>query len=179
MFSIQPTIENSEILLQPLAEADFERLYEVASDPEIWLQHPNRDRYREDVFRTFFDGAVISGGAFIIIDKKSGEVAGSTRFYDFDEDQNSIFIGYTFYAKKFWGSRLNPKVKKLMLDYIFEFVDLVKFHVGAENWRSRTAMERLGGKPRGELKVAYHGEPEKTNIEYWILRSDWLTREEM
>jgi RimJ/RimL family protein N-acetyltransferase len=86
---------------------------------------------------------MISEGAFIIIDKVSNEVAGSTRFYSYDEDENSIFIGYTFYGRKFWGGQLNPIVKKMMLDYIFQYVDLVKFHVGAENWRSRKAMEKL------------------------------------
>lgn len=170
---LQPLLENEQIKLEPLVASDFERLFAVASDPKIWEQHPNKNRYEREVFKNFFEGAMASGGAFIIIDKASGDVAGSSRYYSWDEDESSIFIGYTFYATKFWGSKLNPQVKKLMLDYIFDFVDLVKFHVGAENWRSRKAMERLGARLHGDIVVAYHGEPDRQNVEYWISKDDW------
>lgn len=172
-FSIQPILENSKVRLIPLQESDFERLYKVASDPLVWEQHPNKNRYEREVFQNFFQGAIISEGAFLIFDKVSNEVAGSTRFYGYDEDENSIFIGYTFYGRQFWGSKLNPQVKKLMLDYIFQFVDLVKFHVGAENYRSRKAMEKLGAELMGEVTIAYHGEPEKKNVEFWIKKENW------
>ncbi len=170
---LQPTLENIEVKLLPLQESDFERLYEVASDPLVWAQHPNKNRCEREPFRNFFEGAMMSGGAFLILDKITGEVAGSTRFYDYNKGQNSIFIGYTFYGTKFWGSKLNPQAKKLMLDYIFQYVDLVKFHVGAENWRSRKAMERLGAELKGEVVVAYHGEPNRNNVEYWITKDNW------
>ncbi|MDR2207052.1 MAG: GNAT family N-acetyltransferase [Flavobacteriaceae bacterium] len=173
MFSIQPVLENEDVRLVPLQKSDFEKLYRVASDPLIWEQHPNKDRYKKEIFKTFFDGAIVSKGAFLIMDKKSDEIAGSTRFYDYSETGNFIFIGYTFYARKFWGSKLNPQVKKLMLDHIFSYVDLVKFHVGAENWRSRKAMEKLGAEFKGEVPVAYFGEETKLNVEYWIRNSGW------
>lgn len=171
---LQPTLKNENVILQPLQVSDFEKLYEVASDPKVWEQHPNKNRYEKEVFQNFFEGAVASEGAFLIIDKESGEVAGSSRFYSWDEDESSIFIGYTFYGTKFWGSKINPQVKKLMLDYIFDYVDLVKFHVGAENWRSRKAMERLGAEFKGEIDVAYYGEPSRENVEYCIRKENWL-----
>lgn len=167
-FSIQTILENENVKLIPLWEDDFERLYEVASDPKIWEQHPNKDRYQREVFKNFFKGALESKGAFMILDKSSNEIAGSTRFYDFDEEENSIFIGYTFYGTKFWGSKLNPQVKKLMVDYIFQFVDKVNFHVGADNIRSQKAMERLGAVKKGEIDVAYYGEGIRKNCWYVI-----------
>ena len=169
-FSIQPILENETIKLHPLQEKDFERLYAVASDPLVWEQHPNKNRYEREVFQNFFEGALLSQGAFLILDKATYEVMGSTRFYDYDEKKNSIFIGYTFYGRKFWGGKYNPQVKKLMLDYIFQFVEVVKFHVGAENWRSRKAMEKLGATLVGEISVAYHGEPNRQNVEYHIIK---------
>lgn len=169
-FPIQPILENEKINLLPLQEEDFERLYAVASDPLVWEQHPNKNRYEREVFQNFFEGAMLSQGAFLIMDKATDEVMGSTRFYDYNEKDNSIFIGYTFYGRKFWGGKLNPQVKKLMLEYIFQFVDVVKFHVGAENWRSRKAMEKLGATLIGEISVAYHGEPNRQNVEYHIIK---------
>lgn len=166
--NVQATLENENVKLVPLNPNDLEELFSVASDPKIWEQHPNKDRYQREVFEKFFQGAMESKGAFKIMDKSSNEVAGSTRFYDYNPKENSIFIGYTFYATKFWGSKLNPQVKKLMLDYIFQFVDKVNFHVGKDNIRSQKAMEKLGAKKVDEVNVAYFGEPEKLNVVFEI-----------
>ncbi|HBR12771.1 MAG TPA: N-acetyltransferase [Chryseobacterium sp.] len=172
-FSIQPILENDDVKLVPLQENDFEQLFSVASDPLVWEQHPNKDRYKRDVFDNFFKGALESGGAFKIIEKNTGEIAGSTRFYNYNAADNSIFIGYTFYARKFWGSKMNPQVKKLMLDYIFQFVDKVNFHVGKDNLRSQKAMEKLGAKKVDELTVVYYGEPDRLNVVFEILKIDY------
>ena len=51
---LQPFLENENVQLVPLQENDFEALYEVASDPLIWEQHPSKDRYKIEVFTTFF-----------------------------------------------------------------------------------------------------------------------------
>ncbi|MFY1045933.1 GNAT family N-acetyltransferase [Chryseobacterium sp. GP-SGM7] len=173
-FSIQPKLENDKYQLIPLVQGDFEALYKVASDPEVWEQHPNKNRYERDIFENFFNGAIESNGAFKIIEKSSGEVLGSTRFYDFNEKENSIFIGYTFYGTKSWGKGINPQIKKLMLDYVFQFVDTVHFHIGKENFRSQIAIERLGGKKIMEEEVAYFGEPTRTNFVYEIKNEDNL-----
>lgn len=171
--NIQPTLENENVKLVPLTQNDFEALFSVASDPLVWEQHPNKDRYKREVFENFFKGAMESGGAFKIIELTTGEIAGSTRYYDFNADDNSIFIGYTFYGTKFWGSKLNPQVKKLMLDYIFQFVDKVNFHVGKDNIRSQKAMEKLGAKKVDEVNVAYFGELEKLNVVFEIKKENY------
>ena len=171
--NVQPTLENENWILRPLMEVDFESLYRVASNPKVWEQHPNKDRYKREVFENFFKGALESKGAFLIIDKQSNEVLGSTRFYDFNEEKNSILIGYTFYGTKSWGKNINPQVKKLMLDYIFQFVETAIFHVGKNNIRSQKAMEKLGAKKIGEEEIAYYGELPKINVIYEIQKSDW------
>ncbi|THV62579.1 GNAT family N-acetyltransferase [Chryseobacterium candidae] len=172
-FSVQPVLENEDFQLIPLQQGDFESLYEVASDPKVWEQHPNKDRYKREVFENFFTGAMESKGAFKIIEKATGDVLGSSRYYDFDEVDNHIFIGYTFYGTKSWGKGINPQVKKLMLDYIFQFVDKVHFHIGKENFRSQTALERLGGQKIAEEEVAYFAEPSRTNFVYEIKKEHW------
>ncbi|HEY0895621.1 MAG TPA: GNAT family N-acetyltransferase [Sphingobacteriaceae bacterium] len=170
---LQPTLSSGNIILLPLQETDFEDLYGAAADPKIWEQHPNRDRWKEDVFRVFFDGALQSGGAFRIVDKETGQTIGSSRFYDHNPEDRSIFIGYTFYSTPFWGKGINPMVKTLMLDYIFRFVDHVYFHIGAENFRSQVAISRLGAVKVGEEEVRYFGESPKLNFTYEISKADW------
>ena len=173
-FDIQPVLENDKVILYPLQENDFEALYAVASDPKIWEQHPNNDRWKKDVFRTFFEGAIQSKGAFKIIDKSANTIAGSTRIYDYNEQDNSIFIGYTFYATAYWGKGINHAVKALMLDYLFQFVKQVYFQVGANNIRSQIAIGRIGAKKIGEQEVAYFGELPKLNYVYRIEKEEWL-----
>ncbi|SDI26895.1 GNAT family N-acetyltransferase [Chryseobacterium jejuense] len=172
-FSVQPVLENEEFQLIPLQQGDFESLYEVASDPKVWEQHPNKDRYQREVFENFFRGAIESKGAFKIVEKATGDILGSSRYYNFDEKDSHIFIGYTFYGTKSWGKGINPKVKKLMLDYIFQHVDKVHFHIGKENFRSQKALEKLGGIKIAEEEVAYFAEPTRTNFVYEIKKDDW------
>lgn len=69
-FSTRVRLENEMAVLEPLEESDFDRLYSVASDPAVWANHPNKNRCERDVFQNFFKGAVESGGAYLICDKK-------------------------------------------------------------------------------------------------------------
>jgi len=178
-FNIQPVLENEKAVLDPLQETDFEALYAVASDPAIWQQHPNKDRWKKEIFRTFFEGALLSKGAFKIVDKATGNIIGSSRFYDYNEAENSIFIGYTFYAKSCWGKGFNPSVKTMMLDYVFQFVSKVYLHIGAGNIRSQVAIERLGAVKIAEEEIAYFGEASRLNFVYAIHKDQWFDRENM
>ena len=171
--NIQPILENDTIILYPLQESDFDGLYAVASDPKIWEQHPNRDRWKKEVFRVFFDGAMESKGAFKIVDRDSGKALGSTRFYDHNEGDDSILIGYTFFSRECWGKNINRQAKKLLLDYIFQYVSKVYFHVGSGNLRSQIAAGRIGAVKVGEQDVAYFGETPKSNFVYVIEKQDY------
>jgi RimJ/RimL family protein N-acetyltransferase len=173
---LQPLLENDQIILSPLLFEDFEDLYIVASDPKIWEQHPNKDRWKRDIFMVFFEGAIKSGGAFKIIDKSTHQVIGSTRFYDYDEGKKSILIGYTFYGTDSWGKGINLMVKVMMLDYIFQYVNHVYFHIGAYNIRSQMAILKLGATKVGEEEVTYFGESPKLNYVYMITKDEWTSR---
>ncbi len=173
--NIQPTLENGKVILYPLREQDFEELYLAASNPKIWEQHPNKERWQRDVFKTFFEGAMGSKGAFKIVDKTTGNSIGSTRFYDYNDEDKSILIGYTFYTIDCWGKGINYLVKSLMLDYIFQFVSVVNFHIGADNIRSQIAIGRLGITKIAEQEVAYFGEQPKLNFVYSITKKEWLS----
>jgi RimJ/RimL family protein N-acetyltransferase len=167
----QEALENDIALLLPLSGDDFEALYAVASDPLIWEQHPNPNRYQRLDFETYFKGAMESNGAYKVIDKATGEIAGSSRFYQYDEATKSVLIGYTFIATKYWGKGMNQAMKSLMIDHAFKYLDFVSFHIGANNKRSQIAMERLGGVKIKEIEVAYFGEPSKINFEYAIKKT--------
>ena len=167
--NLQPIhLQNELVQLTPLSIADFEELYAVASDPLIWQQHPNPDRYQRPVFSNYFTGAIESEGAFLIRNALSGSALGSSRFYDHKPDLKEIKIGYTFFSRACWGKHYNSNVKHLMLAHAFKFVERVVFHVGASNIRSQKAMEKLGAIKIGEEEVAYFGEASRWNFVYEV-----------
>ncbi len=172
-FDLQAGLQNESVKAVPLKPSHFDLLYKVASDPLIWEQHPNPDRYKREVFQIFFRGAIESGGAFLVSDAQTKQVIGSSRYYDFDTEADSVSIGYTFFSRSHWGGKYNPALKKLMLNHAFRFVKQVNFHIGAVNLRSQKAIERLGAKKIGELEMEYYGESPKLNFIYQISKSDW------
>lgn len=139
---LQPTLHGPTLLLRPLQPADFEELYQAASDPLVWAQHPNPRRHQRPVFEQYFAGALASGGALAVVERASGRLIGCSRYYD--PAAREVAIGYTFLARSHWGGGTNGELKRLMLDHAFRYVDTVWFHVGPQNWRSRKALEKIG-----------------------------------
>ena len=170
-FDLQPHLKGELLELRPLANKDWDELFAVASDPLIWEQHPERDRYKEDVFRLFFRDAMQSGGAFVIIDRKTEQIIGSTRFYGYDPKQSEIEIGWTFLARKYWGGRYNAEMKRLLLNHAFRFVENVVFFVGENNVRSQKALEKIGAVNVGTATRAYGNHPPARNLKYVIRKN--------
>lgn len=143
----QPVLEGERLLLRPLRPDDWDALYAVASDPLVWELHPAHDRWQENVFRAYFADALEQGGALLVIDRESGAVIGSSRMQAHDPaGGGSVEIGWTMIARSHWGGATNREMKRLMLAHCFRYVERVDFRVGEGNWRSRRAMEKIGGK---------------------------------
>ena len=150
----QPVLEGERLLLRPLREGDWDALYAVAADRELWAVHPSHDRWQEPVFREFFADALAKGGALAVLHKDTDEIIGSSRFQGYDPaDGGMVEIGWTFLARRHWGTGLNAEMKRLMLEHAFRFVDRVRFRVGADNLISRKAMTKIGGRLTGETWV--------------------------
>jgi N-acetyltransferase len=167
-FDLQPHLKSEFIELRPLTPEDWDDLFAVASDPLIWEQHPESERYKEEVFKIFFREALESGGAFVVIDAKTQQIIGSTRFYGYDPEKSEIEIGWTFLARKYWGGRYNAEMKRLLLNHAFKFVESVVFFVGEKNYRSQKAMEKIGARRIGLVTRAYGNHPPALNVKYVI-----------
>jgi RimJ/RimL family protein N-acetyltransferase len=159
---LQPILEGSLVKLRPLRDEDYSDLYAVASDPLIWEQHPERERYQEATFQKFFAEAMASKGALLAVDAATGRAIGSSRYFGYDPVRSEIEIGWTFLARSHWGGRYNGEMKSLMLHHAFGFVQRVVFLIGPDNVRSQRAVERIGGtragtRPdgRGGISVVY------------------------
>lgn len=170
---LQPTLAGERLLLRPLRKDDWNALYAVAADPEIWALHPAHDRHEEPVFRAFFAEAMASGGALIAIDKASGAIIGSSRYAFERAAPGEVEIGWTFLARDYWGGSYNREMKRLMLGHAFQYVERVIFLVGAANSRSRRAMEKIGGRLTGRTYNAIMAGREAVHIVYAIDKADY------
>ena len=151
-------LETKNFFLVQTMQSHFDGLYVVASNPMVWAQHPERDRWKEPVFLQFFQKALENDlGCFTIIDKDKNSVVGSTRFYSFDPANKAIRLGYTFMDPMYWGTGANREIKDTLIHLAFSVVDKIYFDIGSENRRSRAAVEKLGAvvSETTEEKVIY------------------------
>lgn len=146
MIDLQPTLENELVIVRPLLDKDFENLYHVASDAEIWKLHQNPDRFELAIFKEFFKNAMASKGAFAIFDKATKTIIGSSRYKRHENASNAVEIGWTFLSRDFWGGKYNKAFKHLMIIHAFKYFDYVLFNVDENNFRSQKAVKKLGGK---------------------------------
>ena len=143
----QPTLEGERLLLRPLCEADRKALYAVARDPLLWAEHPDRERWREEMFAAHFEELLKRGGSLAVIDKTSGAVIGVSRYqYGSPEDGGTIEIGSTFLARSHWGGPTNREMKRLLLGHALRFVKRVEFWAWQDNARSCRALEKIGAR---------------------------------
>jgi RimJ/RimL family protein N-acetyltransferase len=142
----QPTLTGERLLLRPLRADDWDALFAVASDPELWALHPAHDRWQEPVFRAYFANALDKGGALAVIERETDAIVGCSQFQRHDPAESVVEIGWTFLARSQWGGAANRELKRLMLGHALRFVERAVFRVGEGNLRSRRAMEKIGGR---------------------------------
>ena len=177
-FDLQPTLKGELIELHALRQQDFDALFSAASDPKIWEQHPESDRYQREVFQRFFDGALESKGAFAIIERKSGRLIGSSRYCNLDLTNREVEVGWTFLEREFWGGTYNRELKRLMLDHAFRFVDRVLFVVGEQNFRSQKALAKIGASFLKKTRLPADDGTIKTNVLFVITAKSYRVAEQ-
>jgi len=166
------SLENDRLRLKLLREEDFENLFKVASDPSIWVEHPIKNRYQREVFQGYFNLALSSTAAFLIIEKASDKIIGCTILHNYNEQDSSIPIGFTFLARDYWSREYNIASKRLLMDHAFQFVENIFFLVGKDNIRPQITLKKLGA--RLNCQVEYkHGDQNIPQFQYLISRDDW------
>jgi N-acetyltransferase len=150
-------LEGEGVRLEPLAYSHLDALRACANDPALWEFTFRANPFTEDAAaqRWLRDALEAQDEVpFAIVDKRSGALAGSTRFMDVHEDHRKLEIGWTFIARQFWRTHVNTEVKFLMLRYAFEKWNAIRVQLKAEaiNQRSRTAILRLGATFEGTLR---------------------------
>lgn len=174
MLDRQPTLEAQGLLLRPLSKDDWDALFSVAADPMIWEQHPAHDRWQEPVFRAFFDNALAHGGALAVVDTATDTIIGSSRYQGLDTaNGGSVEIGWTFLARAYWGGPTNLAMKRAMTAHALASIAECRFEVGVENWRSRKAMERIGGRLTDHTEMRSMAGEDIPHVQYVIGQTEF------
>lgn len=174
MFDFQPTLSSDLLTLKPQLPEDFDALFAVASDPAIWAMHPMRERYREPVFRAFFNDALGDRGGLVARDPADGKVFGFSRYSEQFAEPGEVEIGWTFLACDRWGGGWNREMKRLMLSHAFGSYDSVLFRIGEDNLRSRRAVEKIGGALTDRMQEYRIGDAVIRHVTYAIAKDNFM-----
>jgi RimJ/RimL family protein N-acetyltransferase len=180
--NFSPTLENKRVLLRPLQESDIALLRPVAlAQPELFQFMStfikSDDDLKRFVFQAFSDREQGRSIPFIIIDKRTNTVAGSTRFGNLEEQHKRVEIGWTWLGKEFHNTGLNKAMKYVMLQYAFETMDMnrVEIKTNEHNQRSRRAIESIGGQYEGLLRnhMINDDGTARNTVYYSIIKEEW------
>lgn len=152
------TLESEQVLLRPLLRSDKDALIAAASDGELWklwyTSVPSAETIDAYIDRAIRQRKEHSGHPFVVIDKKTGSIIGSTRYCNAKPKHRRLEIGYTWYAKSYQRSYVNKVCKRLLLEYAFETLNciVVQFQTNVVNKQSRLALARLGAQQDGIIR---------------------------
>ena len=182
-----PTIlSGQEIELVPLEKVHFDELFAAASDKELWSLIPtdcsDRDTFNKAYKFSLNERELGNQYPFVIKHKKTNRLIGSTRFFEIYPRDKKLEIGWTWIIKEYWGTTVNLECKLLLLTFCFESLKLsrVQFKTKDTNFRSRKAIEKIGGVFEGILrKDRIQGDGTVRNTAYYsIINDEWpQTRE--
>ncbi|AHN20249.1 MULTISPECIES: GNAT family N-acetyltransferase [Lysinibacillus] len=174
-------VENNVVLLRPLVREDSPALLAAGSYPEIWSYMSTTIEDESDV-HNFVENALSNKNLmkeypFVIVDKLSGQIIGSTRFMDIDSKHQRLEIGTTWLTPSFWRTAVNTNCKYLLLTYCFEVLGLqrVQIKTDHDNLRSQKAIERIGATKEGVLRnhmIRKDGSTRHT-VMYSITLQEW------
>ncbi len=180
-FSANIVLENSRARLRPLEIGDFEALKLVAFDADLWQYTLTRGddavslaAYIRQALEAREQGLRYP---FAILDRETGQLAGSTSYYNEVQGDQRISIGYTWVGTAFQRSGLNRACKHLLLSHAFGQLghERVELETDARNDKSRTAMTRMGATEEGTLRShrPTQGGIRRDTVIFSVIKPDW------
>jgi N-acetyltransferase len=176
-------LEDERVLLRPLRTNDVKNLLSIAlNEPETW-KYSSKNAGSEELLTRYINEAVDLRKTgleypFIVFDKKANAYAGSTRFYDIQQENATLQLGYTWYGKDFRGTGMNKHCKFLLLQFAFESMNAerVEFRADARNEVSIAAMKSIGCTVEGLIRS--HGYlrdgGRRDSVILSILKDEWF-----
>jgi RimJ/RimL family protein N-acetyltransferase len=177
-------LEDERVIFRLLREDDYNNLLPFSLHEQDTWKYSLVGAEGKEGLKNYMDIALLEWRKekeypFIVFDKQRNEYAGSTRFYDINEEFKTLQLGYTWYGKKFRGTGLNQHCKFLLLTFAFEQLGMERFELRADNnnERSIAAMKSMGCKVDGVLRSnmpTRNGDRRRDSIVLSILKNEWF-----
>lgn len=180
-FSEHIILENEVALLRLMKTGDFNGLSKIAYDFDIWRFNVSRCMNDEELYNYITHELKQKEKGllypFIITDKRSNQIAGSSSFLNISDKDKRLEIGSSWLGKSFRGTGLNRNIKFLMINYAFDHIgyERVEFKTDVLNIQARKALKKIGATEEGVLRshtIMQDGRRRDT-IYYSILKPDW------
>jgi len=151
-----------------------------------WLSPPSGSPSRQPATLADAESHLLDGLAararglrfpYAQLDAVTGEVAGTTSYYEVNPALRAIAIGHTWLGKRWWRTGHNTESKLLMLTHAFQTLGAARvvWHTDIFNTRSQAAIERLGATKEGVLRkhrIRWDGSWRDT-VQYAMTDDDW------
>lgn len=176
-------LSNETVRLRPLKIEDKSAFAKFPADLSIWKYFAIKMRQEQDM-NNFIDDAVEQRNLdlryhFVIEDKKTGEIVGSTAFGNYSPKDNRIEIGWSWVEPSAQGSGINKNVKFSLLNFAFDCLNMerVEFKTDVLNERARAALIKIGATEEGVLRshTLMPDDRRRDTVYYSILKGEWNT----
>jgi RimJ/RimL family protein N-acetyltransferase len=150
-----PELMGEHVRLVPLEPHHAAGVLAAADDDEVfrwlWFARPTTLADAEAVVARYLSLPVLPWAQ---LDRRTGELAGLTAYYDVDPALRTVAIGHTWLGRRHWRSGLNAEAKLLLLTRAFDELGCVRvvWHTDIRNERSQAAIARLGAQREGVLR---------------------------
>lgn len=181
-FSEAVTLSNEFVRLEQLSVEHSADLAEAAGDGELWRKAwyttiPAPDRVEAEIERRLELQRQGRMAPWAVVDPATGKAVGMTTYFEIDEANRRLELGYTWLGVKAQGRAINPAMKLLLLGRAFEELDAiaVALTTNFHNHQSRAAIAKLGAKQDGILRSHRIG-PEgvvRDTVVFSIIASEW------
>ena len=177
-------LETSRVLLRLLKPEDYDALLPLTQSKDIWKYFPKElddpqelRQWIDSLLREREQGIRMP---FVIIDKDTNEICGSTSFLNISLYDKRLEIGSTWLGTAFMGMGVNKPAKFALLSYAFGVMKMERVEIKTDNLneRSKAALLKIGMVPEGVLRnhMQMHSNRRRDTIYFSIIKSEWEER---
>ena len=174
-------LETQKVLLRPIEERDLKSFHQLAQDEGMWqyfsLNLADEQQLKTWMNMAFHDIQANTRRAFTIIEKSSGNIAGSMSMGNISLHDLRLEIGWSWLGKAFRSTGMNRHSKYAMMKYGFEEMhfERIEFKTDVLNQRARKGLENIGGKEEGILRshMTMWNNRRRDSVYYSVLKNEW------
>lgn len=182
MIDFHKILKTKELTLRPIKKTDFDEMWTLTQDPALWDYFTVDLSKKEHLMNWIISAEKAMENkerlAFTVLDNHSQKIMGSTSLGNYSERDKRIEIGWTWLAEEYRGRGINQKVKRLLLNYCFEELELERIECKTDvlNIAARKGLEKSGFTEEGVLRshtLLANGR-RRDSIYYSILKKEYL-----